>query len=58
MVVATGDSSPQPVIHIWGLVNLEPLKVFKSYHRNGILNMAFSRDGSFLVSLGMDKYFR
>ena len=58
MIIATGDASPSPHIHVWGLANLEPFKIIRSFHSNGVLNMAFSKEGSFLVSLGMDKYFR
>lgn len=56
-IVATGETSESPQIHIWGVRDCSPLKVITTDHGAGIINMAFSKDGSFLVSLGMDQNF-
>lgn len=39
-------------------MNLEPYKILKTDHRNGIITLAFSRDGSYIFSVGLDKYYR
>lgn len=57
-IVASGESSARPSIHVWNVINLEPYKILRTYHKNGIVNLAFSRDGALIVSLGMDKNFR
>jgi len=57
-IVASGESSARPFIHVWNVINLEPYKILRTYHKNGIINLAFSRDGALIVSLGMDKNFR
>jgi WD40 repeat protein len=57
MVVATGEAALDPHLHIWSIVSLEPLNIIKTYHKNGISQCAFSQDGNFIVSVGMDKQF-
>ena len=36
---------------------LETLAILKTSHKGGILHLAFSGDGSVLISIGMDKTF-
>lgn len=55
--MATGETSSRPQIHIWSVRDCSPLKVIKTDHGAGIINLAFSRDGSLLISLGMDSFF-
>lgn len=55
--MATGESSPTPSVHIWSLTTLEPLKIIKTFHKNGILNMQFSKDGVYLITVGIDMFF-
>lgn len=55
--VATGECSQSPEIHIWNIVNTAPFKIIKTYHQNGILHLAFSRDGSLLLSVGADSQY-
>lgn len=57
VIVASGEVSESPCIHIWNHKNTEQLKVIKTNHRNGILKLKFSDDGEYIVSVGMDKYF-
>ncbi|KAL4497254.1 hypothetical protein ABPG72_011189 [Tetrahymena utriculariae] len=57
--VATGESAQNPKIHIWNVFNPEPFKILKTYHKNGIIHMTFSRDrdSSLLISVGVDVQF-
>lgn len=57
--VATGESSHSPKIHVWNVFNPEPFKVLKTYHKNGIIHITFSRDrdSSLLISVGVDVQF-
>jgi len=57
MIIATGEASPNPSIHIWNIITLEPYKIIETNHKNGILHLAFSKDGEFLVSVGYDRYY-
>mmetsp|Transcript_9178 Transcript_9178/g.8080 ORF Transcript_9178/g.8080 Transcript_9178/m.8080 type:complete len:293 (+) Transcript_9178:674-1552(+) len=57
LIIATGESAPSPSIHIWNILTLEPLKIVKTDHKNGILTMSFSHDGVLLASCGFDKFF-
>ncbi|RYG68268.1 hypothetical protein EON64_05570, partial [archaeon] len=55
-VVATGDLSRAPSIHIWSLETLITLKVLKGYHRRAISHLRFSSSGEFLLSVGQDAF--
>ena len=55
--IATGEVNVCPTIHIWDATTLETVIILKSSHKAGILHLAFSGDGSLLLSLGMDKAF-
>ena len=57
MVVATGESSMHPKLHIWSIVSFEPLNVLKTQHKGGISQCTFSHDGNFIATVGMDTYF-
>jgi len=57
MIVATGDASNTPSVHIWNIITLEPYKVLKTNHQNGILHISFSNDGDFLVTVGFEQFF-
>ncbi|KAL4455920.1 hypothetical protein ABPG73_008674 [Tetrahymena malaccensis] len=53
-LVATGEASSKPTIHVWNVLNCEPFKILSTFHKNGIINMAFSNQSSLIVSVGMD----
>jgi WD40 repeat protein len=55
MIVATGEADSNPLIHIWDIYTCSTIKVIKTYHLAGIINIEFSNDGSFLYSIGNDK---
>jgi microtubule-associated protein-like 6 len=55
--IATGEVNVNPNIHIWDASTLETIVILKTSHRGGVLHIAFSGDGNFLVSVGMDKTF-
>jgi WD40 repeat protein len=57
-VVATGEvTHTSPSIHVWDAGTMETLVTIKTSHKGGILHLAFSSDGTLLVSIGMDKTF-
>jgi WD40 repeat protein len=56
-IIASGETSENPSIHIWETRDCSPLKVIKTQHGAGIINLAWSSDGSVLISIGMDKFF-
>jgi WD40 repeat protein len=55
--VATGECIESPQIHVWSVLYCTPEAVIQTNHGAGIVNMAFSRCGDLLVSVGVDKYF-
>ena len=55
--MATGEVNVNPTIHVWDANTLETLVVLKTSHKGGVLHLAFSGDGSLLLSVGMDKAF-
>ena len=56
-IVATGEVANEPTIHIWNAITLETLIVLKTSHENGVLHISFSKDGEYIVSVGIDKAF-
>jgi WD40 repeat protein len=56
-LVATGEASSNPYIHIWNSTTCDPVKRIRTYHAGGIINMIFSYDGKYLASLGMNQNF-
>jgi WD40 repeat protein len=55
--VATGETAENPQIHIWNSQHCSLKKVITTNHGAGIINMAFSRCGTLVFSVGMDKNF-
>ena len=55
MIVATAEADQHPSIHIWSVLDLAPLSIFKTQHENGVVNMRFSFDGFYLISISADK---
>ena len=55
-IVATGEGADSPQIHVWSVLTRAPKAIIQTNHGAGIINMAFSRCGSLLVSIGVDKY--
>lgn len=56
-LVASGEAAASPTVHIWSVANPEAFKVVRTTHKNGVALLAFSRDASLLVSVGMDRHF-
>ena len=56
MIIATGESSMHPKLHIWSIVSLEPLNIIQTQHTGGIYQTIFSADGTLIATIGMDKY--
>jgi WD40 repeat protein len=55
--IATGECVESPQIHVWNVLYCTPEAVIQTHHGAGIVNLAFSRCGDLLVSVGVDKYF-
>lgn len=53
MIVATGEAELNAEIHVWSMIDCCLMKKSLSSHVNGIVNMAFSFDGLYLISVGM-----
>ena len=53
-IIATGEVNQSPEIHLWNANTMETLAILRTAHRGGVLHLEFSRDGSQLVSIGMD----
>ena len=56
-LVASGECFAEPTIHVWSVANPETFKILRTHHSNSIIHLAFSRDASLIVSIGMDKFF-
>lgn len=54
MIVATGEAAKRPQIHVWSAINCSLITKLDTYHTNGVLNMCFSYDGFYLISVGLD----
>lgn len=57
MIVATGEAKHNPKIHIWSAISCNCIVMLDTFHEEGILNMAFSYDGFYLISVGLDRCF-
>lgn len=57
--VATGECAKSPQIHVWraNSPNCAPAAIIQTFHGVGIINMAFSRCGHLIVSVGIDNFF-
>ncbi|XP_038072339.1 echinoderm microtubule-associated protein-like 6 [Patiria miniata] len=53
-LVATGQVGKEPYICVWDSYNVETVSILKDAHTHGIAVLAFSKDGTQLVSVGMD----
>ncbi len=56
-LVATGESNQEPTIHIWSIISLEPFRLLQTWHKGGIVQLAFSRCGKMIISIGYEKNF-
>ncbi|MBK8156509.1 MAG: hypothetical protein IPK55_11180 [Streptococcus sp.] len=56
-IVASGEVNVYPDIHIWNAQTLETLAILQTSHRGGILHIAFSPNGEYVVSIAVDKTF-
>lgn len=56
-LIATGEVNVNPEIHVWDPQTLETLAVLCTSHKGGVLHLAFSGDGTKLISVGMDSTF-
>ena len=55
-LVASGECGIKPSIHIWDSETREILSTIRGFHRNGIVLLDFSPDGTRLASIGRDPY--
>jgi microtubule-associated protein-like 6 len=54
--VATGEAAPAPRVHIWDSAAGLQVAVLPAVHARGISSLAFSRDGTYLASVGQDRH--
>jgi WD40 repeat protein len=57
LLIATGECSDSSWIHVWNSTTLQTVKQIRTFHRGAIMNMAFSYDGKYLASLGLQNVF-
>jgi len=55
-ICASADQGELPTIRVWNCQTMETHAVLQGFHRRGIAHIAFSPDGTQLVSVGMDKF--
>jgi WD40 repeat protein len=59
-VVATGEITKLPTIHIWNPQTLITLSIFGGFHKRGVTHLRFSSETSnnakYLLALGADEY--
>ena len=55
--MASGEACNRPTVHIWEATTMRAIRIIRTFHKNGIINLAFSRCGQFIISLGIDKNF-
>ena len=53
-VAATGEVGRMPKIVVWDTSTMDVKAVLKGYHRRGVTKLAFSGDGTFLATIGLD----
>ncbi len=52
LIVATGEAELNAEIHVWSMIDCSLMKRMVSTHVNGVINLAFSFDGLYLISIG------
>ena len=57
LVVATGEASFNPTIHVWLSHNCQQVSVLKTYHKVGISCVRFTHSDNLIISLSVDKCF-
>ena len=55
-IAASGEAGYRPSIHVWNIDSKVMLSTLIGFHRNGILLLDFSPDGTKLVTMGGDPY--
>ena len=53
-LVATGEIGRMPKICIWNPASMALLNTLKGFHRRGVNQLAFSKTGQYILSLGVD----
>jgi microtubule-associated protein-like 6 len=53
-IAATGDHGEVPVIRVWSTSSMETVAVMSGFHRRGVEHLTFTKDGSMLISVGLD----
>jgi len=56
LVVATGDAGPQGCVRVWDGLTGKALAELPKFHALGVAQLAFSRDGRWLASVGLDEF--
>lgn len=57
LIVASGEACKNPRIHVWSTINYSMMSDISTQHSEGVLNLCFSYDGFYLISIGLDKNF-
>jgi len=52
LIVATGEAELNAEIHVWSMIDCCLMKKTISAHTNGVINLSFSFDGLYLISIG------
>ncbi|XP_077993248.1 echinoderm microtubule-associated protein-like 6 [Glandiceps talaboti] len=55
-LVATGQIGKDPYICVWDSYNVQTVSILKDGHTNGVAALAFDREGTRLVSVGLDNH--
>ena len=53
-LIATGEAGAKPSIYVWESETMERLAKLKGFHRRGVTNLEFSRNGEMLATVGAD----
>ena len=53
-LIATGEIGKKPAIHLWRPGALHSIACMSGFHTKGVCQLAFSRDGSTLFSIGVE----
>ncbi|XP_033734062.1 echinoderm microtubule-associated protein-like 6 [Pecten maximus] len=54
-MVATGQTGKNPFICVWDSSTMDTVSILKDGHQNGVAAVAFDREGTRLVSVGLDQ---